>query len=415
MKILVFSSEAWSTHSAEGLVFRKVISAMVELDHEVTLITPRPTGLSCTHELVVSNVIPEAMDKAIRVFSGVEKLIYVVRGALRARRIWNRLGPFDLVVSRSTPIAVHLAPAILVRAFRRRVPVLATFSDPGFINPYIKNSPALVRTTTRLIERATHRVSSLVAHTNHEVIKAYARRGVDTSKWIVFPNPFSPAQTDGVGQASQNSGSTRLAYVGAFYGRRQPDALFAYLRKAQEKSDFALSIVGGVRNIYYSRDLDSRMIQVLRERALQGLREKICEFGLQDIVTILPFMEAKQLEEYISQHVDVLVNIDAPTTGTDNLFLSSKIVEYLKYQKPILSFSNKGASVDFLRSVGIGRYVDYDGRDRFDLAEEPLSLIKPDRKSSMQYEASNLVQELLNRASAARDDSRPSMTRSGKR
>ncbi|WP_264954932.1 hypothetical protein [Photobacterium damselae] len=63
-------------------------------------------------------------------------------------------------------------------------------------------------------------------------------------------------------------------------------------------------------------------------------------------------MKQEHLREYIIKQATCLVNIDASLDG-DNIFLSSKIVEYLYYNKPILNISTEGASTNFMKSVGV--------------------------------------------------------------
>ncbi|MBI4644174.1 MAG: glycosyltransferase [Deltaproteobacteria bacterium] len=127
----------------------------------------------------------------------------------------------------------------------------------------------------------------------------------------------------------------RMVYTGRFYqGRRTPEGLLQ-----------ALQILQNTRNL--AEQLEVRLIGPFAS-AYQALAQ---DLGLGRVVICreeVPFLES--VKEAAA--ADVLLVIDAPSDGP-NLFLPSKLVDYLAFRKPILGLTPKeGASADLLRRLG---------------------------------------------------------------
>jgi len=127
----------------------------------------------------------------------------------------------------------------------------------------------------------------------------------------------------------------RIVYTGRFYdGLRTPDALFRGLASLHERirlhGRVAVEIVGGAMQPY--------------ERLADRL-------GLAGIVT---FAGRRSPAEALSiaASADVLLVIDAPSTEP-NLYLPSKLIDYLPIHKPILALTPaEGASAELIGRLG---------------------------------------------------------------
>lgn len=384
MKIAFISSEIWSSYNPEGIVARKILKGFVELGHEVDVITTKE--LDFLNVTVFSNNIPELIDKIFKNIIGLEKLIFVIKTYNYLKSFSN---DYDLIITRSEPVSLHLINLWLNTSAKK----ISMFSDVGYLNPYYGKYHFLKKIVSFILERSLIKNIDLISHTNSFVVQKYINAGFSESKLCVFPNPLEIDNFTEIKKREKNS-KIHLAYTGSLYGDRNPEKLFTYLAE-QEDKNFKLYLIGAVRNMYYEKGRFGKTINYLKDKELNTLSRQINYFGLTNNVEILPFMNKQDLVLFIYSNVDVLINIDA--FSEVNLFLSSKIVDYLQYKLPILNVSTQGASVDFLEKLGVKEYMDYEKDFRFSLREiRDSGLFLPNYEMINKFLAKNLCEEMIN-------------------
>jgi glycosyltransferase involved in cell wall biosynthesis len=169
-------------------------------------------------------------------------------------------------------------------------------------------------------------------HTADRVMRKYPDEY--RAKAHVVPHGFDPAELESIAPAPRDDRLT-LVYTGRFYDEiRTPEPLLraiAALRERRQALDRELRVVFVGTPVASHR----RLASALR-------LEKIVEFtGRRSFVESAGWVAA----------ADVLLLIDAP--AEENLFLPSKLVEYIPARKPILGLTPScGASADLIRSLG---------------------------------------------------------------
>lgn len=383
MKIAFISSEVWSSYNPEGIVARKILNGLIELGHDVEVITTK--DFEFQNVKVLSNDIPELLDKILKNIIGLEKLVFVIKAYNYIKTVSDT---YDLIITRSEPVSLHLINLWLDTKAKQ----ISMFSDVGYLSPYYGKYHVLKKIVSFILEKLLIKKVDIITHTNSFVIKKYVNARFPESKFHVFPNPLELNNLVEIERKEKNS-SIHLAYTGSLYGNRNPDRLFSYLAEQKDKN-FTLYLIGAVRNMYYEEGRFGKTGEYLKNKELENLSKHISSYGLTDNVKILPFMSKQELISFIYTNVDILVNIDA--VADVNLFLSSKVVDYLQYRLPILNISTQGASVDFLKQVGVLEYMDYGKEFNFSLQEiKDLDSFLPNYEMIDQFSTVNLCNEML--------------------
>ena len=390
MKILFISTEVWSQYNPEGIVAKKILDGLIESGNDVDVITTRElsdSGDKVYNIKVINPLVPELLEKGSKIILGIEKPIFVIK-TINYLQSFD-INKYDVIITRSEPISTHII-GLSLKNYKGRL--IAMFSDVGFLNPYYGPKSYLRRSTSRTIERLVNKKYDVITHTNSRVLDIYSEHGFNTDKFKVFPNPLQTLPNLEPVNKIKDRNIINLAYTGSLYGKRNPSFLFKYL--AEQEVNFKLYLIGAVRNMYYEDNRLGKVGNQLKNNELKKLEDMIKKEGLSDKVEILPFMSKQELNEFINENIDILVNIDAESDI--NLFLSSKVVDYLQYGLPILNVSDQGATVDFLNSVGVTRYLDYKKDFSFSLSDiisNEAFIPKPDLIE--QYQSAELCNKLI--------------------
>ncbi|MDA3046008.1 hypothetical protein OFO10_02410 [Campylobacter sp. VBCF_06 NA8] len=386
MKILFISTEIWSKFNPEGIVANSILQGFIKENHRVHVITNKE--FDYTDKTVINSSMPEILEKIFKNIFGLEKILFVIKTILFLKKI--NLNEYDLVITRSEPISLHIVNLFLPNSIKK----IAMFSDVGFLSPYYSKKYILKKTISKIIEKQVFKKCDIITHTNQYVIDLYIANGFDKEKFYIFPNPLNVENKIKQSILQKNSEIINLAYTGSFYGIRTPEKFFQYL-KNQKNDNFKVYLIGAVRNAYYEQGRFGKIGQILKNKDLNKLKNLISKYSLEKKVEVLPFMSKNDLFKFIDKNIDILVNIDAPMKI--NLFLSSKVVDYLKFGCRILNVSSNGATVDFLRSVDVCKYVDYYTDSDFDLSDIMNNKdFLPNLEKIEKYKSENLVKNLLN-------------------
>ncbi|PWK15679.1 glycosyltransferase [Tumebacillus permanentifrigoris] len=242
---------------------------------------------------------------------------------------------YDVLYSRSQPGSSHLAALHMKKRFG--LPWIAQFSDPWAHNPYHPYTGRKKQVIEGYEREVVEQADKLVFPTQEMLdLYAAAHGHVDIkSKSIVLPHHYDPELYTASVQGTEPA-KIRLAYIGDFYGLRSPEPLVKALRVLKERRPdlverLELQVVGNVERTFHP----------LLEEAEQQLGMTVQRIGQ------VPYRQSLEL----MAQTDVLLLVDAPSDV--NLFLSSKLIDYLGARRPVLGItSTKGTAGRLLQEYG---------------------------------------------------------------
>lgn len=387
--ILFITTEVWS-NSPEGIVVKKYIKGLEENKFGVDIVTNFNIDYESGEQIILENNIGEFIDKVLKRITGLEKIGFILKFIRESKKKID-FNKYTIVIVRSEPISLQLISLYLKKKYPK-LKIIASFSDIGYLNPYYKKINFFKKIISRIIEKKVFSTVEMVTHTNKFVFEKYSQVGIEPKKKFILENPLELGS--GNIRRKKVDSNINIAYIGSFYGGRTPEALFKYIAKIDDERRVKIYIIGGVRNIYYSERL-GKIGKILKKRELNKIYKLAEKYKIKKQIEIIPFMNSMELDKYVLERIDILVNIDLKTKGK-NVFLSSKIVDYLKYDLPILNFSNEGASVEFLKSVGINYYIDYENeKNSFNILKDNLNDLIPEKTKIENYLSKNLMKKMI--------------------
>jgi glycosyltransferase involved in cell wall biosynthesis len=239
----------------------------------------------------------------------------------------------------------HSINPVMVRLKKHcpRVRWLAQFSDPWAANPLERHR--LTKLWNRWHEPNTVRMADFIVHSS-----AYSRdlmvKGHPAeimNKTAVIPHPFDedlyPARPKAKNQ------QITLRHIGVLFDRRSPEPVFQALNILLERrprlcGQLVVELVGTVP------------LEMLQTPAAQSLPP-----GMIKRVPSVSYLDSLE----IMYDADVLLLIEADTKR--NLFVPSKLSDYMGARTPIVGISPPGGSEDILKGLGCwhARPHDIDG------------------------------------------------------
>lgn len=245
----------------------------------------------------------------------------------------------DVLVTFAQPWSDHQIGLALAE-WHRGLPWVAHFSDPWTDSLYYANYPEDIRQRWRGIEDRVVARADAVVFTNR-----YARDLVMAKypqawhhKAHVVPHVTDPdllAMLSPIHPPPAHGRPLKLAHVGnLLVGRRRGHALFEALALLHRRRSLAgrleMVLLGGGSGLYEAR-------------------EKVFELSLEPVVTFHPRVSHRESLKAMAA-TDVLVIIDAP--AATNVFMPSKVVDYLMARRPILALTpSSGSTADIMRAL----------------------------------------------------------------
>lgn len=288
----------------------------------IRVANPKPTSR------VMRKVYREAMAR----LSAIDNPLWL-RGARKALQGLD--GDYEVLYSRSQPGASHVL-ALEAKA-RWGLPWVAQFSDPWGHNPYHplhgKTKEVVAEYERQVIEQADHLIFPTL-EMRDLYAGVYPNAGV-VERSTVLPHHFDAALYRGE-ESGQRDGKIVMSYIGDFYGLRSPAPLVKGLTLLKEKrpdlvARLELQVVGNVERSFHP----------LLEEAERQLGLRVNRVGQ------VPFRRSLEL----MAESDLLLLVDAPSDV--NLFLSSKLIDYLGAYRPVLGItSTKGTAGRLLQDYG---------------------------------------------------------------
>jgi hypothetical protein len=238
---------------------------------------------------------------------------------------------FHALLTFAQPWSDHLIGLDLHR--RTGIPWVAHFSDPWVDSPYIDKNDRRFP-LWRSQEEAIIREAGAVIFTNQHTADLVTRKYPSEfrKKSHVVPHGYD-AEIGRIVAPAPKDTRLRMVSIGSFYRARTPMPLLQALSELNRSQPLANSlevILSGENNLPYANSA--------------------ARLGLTGVVTCqdsVPFLESQQL----AASADVLLVIDAPSDGA-SVFLPSKLIDYLMFEKPILGITPpEGSSADLLRQA----------------------------------------------------------------
>lgn len=253
----------------------------------------------------------------------------------------------DALASFGMPMTGHLLALDLKRA--TGLPWLAHFSDPWADNPFHETSWLEHQVNAMLEQRVIAAADGVLftsARTLELVMKKYPPAWRE--KAAVLPHAWDMAHFAAPLTARQPSDPARkvIRHIGACYGARSPEPLFAALARIAEGrpgllAGVSFEFIGHVSAAF------------LASPALAALPP-----GLVVLRGQVGYRESLQL----ARDASALLVIDAPS-ATDSIFLPSKLVEYLGADRPVWGITPPGTSADLIAEWSGGRHACADPAD----------------------------------------------------
>jgi glycosyltransferase involved in cell wall biosynthesis len=242
---------------------------------------------------------------------------------------------FDAMLTFGHPWSDHLAGLGLRRAFH--CPWVAHFSDPWADNPYYIRLSRSQRRIMQIQEGEVIKAADALVFTSEETVNlVMSKYETQRPKAFTVPHGFDkniiPVFS---GQAHKEKHHLHLVFTGNLYGLRTPGALLQALSDLKSNSQF----------------LKIKVTFVGRIKDVQRWKTFVSQNQLTHQVEFLPPVSYLKSLEFAS-HADALLLIDAPNEK-ESVFLPSKLVDYLVFQKPIIGLTPvKGTSAELLRRLG---------------------------------------------------------------
>lgn len=301
----------------EGICTGRLVRALLEAGHHVTLWTSSKADLTFRHERLQVLVAPSGIRSPRWLFRLAARCTATIPSNfyLWTRRIATRLpggGVPDVVYGRAWPHASLVAAEMLARRLNR--PLILHLSDPFPQPPDTRIDSAFMTDLQILIER-----SAAVTFTNRASID-YQRRFVNLpqGKAAVLNHVAPPVCSFGpatdhltfyhIGMVRPDRPAEPLLDGFALYQQRQPDA-----------------------RLYFVGDVAGYLKPLIAERQLG------------DVVKVLPFTRDVQ---GVMARASVLVTLDANVAAP--VFTPTKVVEYLCCDRPVLAITPPGSPVEEL-------------------------------------------------------------------
>jgi len=283
----------------------------------------------------------------------------------------------DIIVSRSTPITSHLIGLKL--SLSSKLPWIACFSDPWVQNPYIFYPNKIIRELNENLEKKIMLKTEKIVVTTKQMKRLFVEKYNIEDKITIIPNSYDPSEfLHKVNKTKKEK--FVITYIGNFYGSRSPESFLKALKLLD-------------KNI--SEEIEVRLIG-----SIGKFRYLTSKYNLNNIVQVINSIPRKNIFTQLFNS-DVLLLIDAPS-NKENVFLPSKLLEYINTSKPILAITPEGASADVIRSTGTGVVVspeDIKGIKKaikyyYDLYRSSELKIKPNWLEIEKYSAENYAKKL---------------------
>lgn len=267
---------------------------------------------------------------------GEKYFLWVYRAWRRFQKM-NRNFDYNVLYSRVMPVNGHLA-GLLIKLYKPSIKWIVYFSDPVWNSPFVKIKNYLRVKEMRppnfwlmklygLSSLLAIKMSSLLVFNNDRLARYILGKQYDryADKIVITPYGYEKMQHED--QKNRGTGLLRIAHVGQVYGNRNFKLLVEALRIIRGKYPTILSHICFTQ-VGFLNEADRAAIQT------NGFSDL---FDLYDTVSYeesLTFM----------READMLLVLDPQFDRPDqNIFVPSKIFDYMSVGRPILAITDPGS------------------------------------------------------------------------
>jgi Glycosyltransferase Family 4 len=240
---------------------------------------------------------------------------------------------YDVLLTFAQPWVNHLIGLRIKRRYPS-IPWCVHFSDPWVDSPYFDLSEPKLVDRARLQERNVIDAADIVMFVNHQTADLVMAKYPNSwrAKVHIVPHGYDSDLLNAIPSNKEQTGKMRIVYTGNFYGLRNPGLFLQAIVKLVEDTE-----IRELLHIEFVGNTGEEFVALATE------------LGLTDCVFISG--KARYLASLeIAASADLLLIIDAP--AQHNVFLPSKIVDYLMLKKPIFGITPmSGATADALREL----------------------------------------------------------------
>jgi len=244
----------------------------------------------------------------------------------------------DAIYSTGGPWTAHLIGYLLKKI--TRLPWVADFRDPWTCSPtprYSSEMPKLRRKIEEFLASKVLKYSNLNIVVTPPIKRLFLRKySLDEERIMVIYNGFDPSDfSNATAEKQDRQDRFVITYVGSLADRK-PDYFLRGLKKLIDENK---GIAKELEVIFVGETSDN-------------FKLLLNDMHLHKIVKIEdPVSHSKALQ--FMRNSSVLLFI----IEFGEMFMSTKIFEYLAIQKPILALVQKGVAYDLIKSSGCGRTV----------------------------------------------------------
>jgi glycosyltransferase involved in cell wall biosynthesis len=346
MKILVISYDYQPKNSPQGIQISRLIDGLCK-EHEIVLLTEANKGRLINEQYQDNlTILPIPPVKSNIWSNNIDKLFYysipfyktlpdeynhIIKLGYDIVTNYLNKGYFpDLMISFGQPMSDHMLALKLV--YRYSIPWISHFSDPWYGNPYSKkfflSNFLFIRRWESKVFANSHAVIFTNDYTRNFVTRRYPEKY--TTKTFVVPHSFDPKLYP---KSSYCNDKITIRYIGSLYGNRSPLYLFKAIEQLKKVNH---SVLNNLQIEFYG--YVSRLY--------------LKHFKNPNVSVNVKYMGSIGYDESIKlmTSANILLSIDAPSKT--NLFLPSKLVEYLGAGKIILGLTNDGPAKDLILQMG---------------------------------------------------------------
>jgi len=191
MKILFITAEGFDTPNPNNQMAEVMINDFLKAGHRVHLIQSHkkgvnpdlPESLINAENLTVDTVKRNVVDKT----KFVKRYLNDMRYAFQAFRYWRKVKDADVIYLQSNPTILY--PMLLLRMFKRRVPIVYSIYDvfPGHAYDIGVITSKLVFNTLRILQKPCYKMASAIVVLSEDMKRKVVEQGAKPEKVKIVP------------------------------------------------------------------------------------------------------------------------------------------------------------------------------------------------------------------------------------
>lgn len=320
MKILFISYDIGNT--ASGIISKRILVELVRQGHDIYVITSKCDKLiipgceivRAENCLNANSLINRLLYKGVSLFYEPfnSNFMWRHRAYRHAKNILKKWRP-DFIYCRTSPIDSCFV-GIQIKE-RYNLPLVVNLTDPvpppAEYMPQVNYRMSLIKQARKIIHNA-----DLVGMPTVQAIK-YQQRITESNygnKFFLSPDPVPCSNIEFISRTSTDS--FNLVYLGGVYGSRNIEPLINAIKKLRENN----------WNVYLH---------------LYGAKVKLNE----NVDYVICHNWATDLNDVVANS-DILVDLDGD--DIEPIFMSSKLKQYLVYNRPVLSITPHNSPTSYL-------------------------------------------------------------------